>query len=330
MQAQRVTAVGVFEDRQHAQRAVEELRRVGFREDQIGIAGRDGGAATTSEATTTTGSNVGIGAAAGAGTGAAVGLLWGIAVVAGLLPAIGPAIAGGTLAALLSSAAGGAAAAGVIGALIGLGIPEEEAKYYEGEFHAGRTIVTVKADGRYDEAVAILRRHNGYDYSSAQSRTATSTTTATAATRTAAAPSSATGYATGAAAGARAGKVVQAKEEHFDVRKQPVETGEVQVRKEVHTEHKTVQVPVMKEEIVIERHAVPGHPAASSDIKAGEEIRVPVREEQVHVEKHPVVTEEVVVGKRQVQDTEQVSGTVRKEEIKVEKKGDVDVKEKRR
>jgi len=31
-----------------------------------------------------------------------------------------------------------------------------------------------------------------------------------------------------------------------------------------------------------------------------------------------------------VTDTEQVSGTVRKEEVKVEKKGDVDVKDKRR
>jgi len=55
-----------------------------------------------------------------------------------------------------------------------------------------------------------------------------------------------------------------------------------------------------------------------------------VREEQVHVEKRPVVKEEVTIGKRQVQDTEKVSGTIRKEEIKVDKKGDVDVREKRR
>jgi len=123
-------------------------------------------------------------------------------------------------------------------------------------------------------------------------------------------------------------QVVQAHEEQLQVHKQPVQTGEVKIRKEVHTEQKTLQVPVKKEEIVVERHAVSGKRAASSDINATEEIRIPVSEEQVHLEKNTVVTEEVAVGKQQVQDTEQVSGSVRKEKIKVEKQGDVDVKEK--
>jgi len=56
-------------------------------------------------------------------------------------------------------------------------------------------------------------------------------------------------------------------------------------------------------------------------------VRIPVREEQVHVEKQPVVKEEVNVSKRQVQDTQRVSGEVRKEDIRVEKSGDVNVKE---
>jgi uncharacterized protein (TIGR02271 family) len=110
------------------------------------------------------------------------------------------------------------------------------------------------------------------------------------------------------------------------VHKQPVQAGEVTVRKEVHTEHKTVEVPVEKEEVVIERRPVAGGKVSSTDIKAGEQIRVPVKEEQVHVEKQPVVKEEVTVGKRTVQDTKRISGTVRKEEVKVEKKGDVDVR----
>jgi hypothetical protein len=50
---------------------------------------------------------------------------------AGVLPAIGPVIAGGLLAAVAASAAAGAAAGGIVGALIGLGIPEEEARYSE-------------------------------------------------------------------------------------------------------------------------------------------------------------------------------------------------------
>jgi uncharacterized protein (TIGR02271 family) len=303
---QRTVAVGVFSDTQSAQRAVNELRRLGFREDQIGVAARDAEAVRGGTEVSDKGSKAATGAATGAAAGAGLGALWGMGILAGVLPAIGPAIAGGTLAAILSSAAAGAAVAGVAGALIGLGLSEEEARYYEGEFKAGRTVVTVKADGRYDEAIATLRQFGGYDISTRQ----TAQSAAVRATTT----------------GGQAGKTVQVKEEQLKVHKQPVQTGEVTVRKEVHTEHKTVQVPVEKEEVVIERRPVAGGKVSATDIKAGEQIRVPVREEQVHVEKQAVVKEEVTIGKRTVHDTEQVGATVRKEEVKVEKKGDVDVR----
>jgi len=327
----RTTAVGVFTDRQRAQQAVNDLRKAGFREDQIGIAGRDGESVSGAHEVQGTGNNAAVGATAGVATGAGVGALWGMGIIAGLLPAIGPAIAGGTLMAILSSAAAGAAAAGLVGGLIGMGIPEEEANYYDSEFQAGRIIVTVNSDGRYDEAVAILHRYQAYDFS-------TRNNAATSATSAASSATSSTTAATGAkgtqstTAGRTAGNVVQAKEERLHPHKESVETGEVTVRKEVHTEQKNIQVPVTKEEVVIERHAVAGGKASttSGDIKAGEEIRIPVREEQVHLEKETVVKEEVAVGKRKVQGTEDVSGTVRKEEIKVEKKGDVDVKDERR
>jgi uncharacterized protein (TIGR02271 family) len=298
MQTHRSTIVGVFEDRQQAQRAVDELRRAHFREDQIGVVARDGSGATTA-AHEETGSHAGAGAAAGAATGAGVGALWALGIAAGMLPAIGPVIAGGLLASVLASAAGGLVAGGIVGALIGLGIPEEEARYYEGEFKAGRTIATVKADGRYDEAWAILRRYGAYDQA---------TNRATAGART-------------------EGQTFQVREEELHARKQPVQTGEVRVHKEVHTEHRTLDVPVQREEVVLERHPVSGHQTAGSAIRAGEEIRIPVREEQVHVEKTPVVKEEVTVGKRKVQDTQTVSGEVRKEQVKVEREGEANVRD---
>ena len=236
--------------------------------------------------------------------------------MAGVIPVIGPVIAGGTLAVILANAAGGAAIGGLLGALTGAGIPEEEARYYQGEFEAGRTLVTVTADGRYDEAVVILRRHGAYDMQTAASRT--SGTTATAAT-TARSTTAGTAPTAGTVEG---GQTVQVKEEELEARKQPMETGEVKVRKEVHTEHKSMDVPVQREEVVVERHAPTGR-GATSDIKEGEEIRVPVTEEQVAVEKKPVVKEEVTVGKRVVQDTKRVGGEVRKEEVRVEREGDV-------
>jgi hypothetical protein len=155
---QRTTAVGAFRNQEQAQRAVQELRQRGFAEDQIGVARRyqesESGAMPES-----TESHAGTGAATGAAAGVGVGALWGIGVIAGALPAIGPAIAGGALAAVLSSAVAGGAAAGIAGALIGLGIPKDEAEYYENEFKEGRTIVTVDAGTRYDEAVDILESH---------------------------------------------------------------------------------------------------------------------------------------------------------------------------
>jgi hypothetical protein len=158
---QRSTVVGVFEERALAERAADALRQAGFSDDDIGFAVRDGAResiVTEDEET----SNAGEGAVAGMVTG---GLLGGVAAAAVslLIPGIGPVLGGGLLAATLSGAAAGAAAGGLLGALTGLGVSEEEARYYESEFQAGRTILTVRADGRTDEAVTIMRRHGGYD-----------------------------------------------------------------------------------------------------------------------------------------------------------------------
>lgn len=303
------TVVGVFENRGQADRAVDDLRRAGFRENQIGVVARDSEGTTMTDHEEDSGTLAEEGAVAGAIAGAGVGGLIGLGVLAGVIPILGPAIAAGTLGTILLNAAGGAAIAGVAGALVGLGIPEEEARFYEGELSSGRYLVTVQADGRHDEAWAILQRHGGYNRHNV--RTGAATTTAS--TRTPVLGTQATG-----------GQTMQLHEEHLRATKQPVETGEVRLRKEVVTEHQTFEVPVQREEVVIERRPVSGS-ACSSDIKAGEEIRIPVKEEQVNVQKETVLKEEVSVGKRKVQDTKQVSGTVRKEEVRVEREGDVDV-----
>jgi hypothetical protein len=152
--------VGVFDSNGQAQAALRELRDSGFTEEQIGLAARD---ETRVEEGGTKESKAPEGAGAGLAAGAGVGALWGLGVVAGMIPAIGPVIAGGVLASVLASAAGGAVVGGVAGALIGLGIPESEAKRYEEEFKAGRTIVTVRDQVRHAEASAILERHGAHD-----------------------------------------------------------------------------------------------------------------------------------------------------------------------
>ena len=148
----RSIAVGVFADRRHAQAAVRELKDAGFREDQIGVIAQHTEESPAGAVTEEHGSHVVEGAVTGVVAGAGVGALWCLGIVTLGIPAIGPVIAGGVFAAILASAAGGAVIAGIAGALIGLGIPEEEAHYYEGEFKSGRTLVTVKDENRYDKA----------------------------------------------------------------------------------------------------------------------------------------------------------------------------------
>lgn len=153
------TVIGVFDYLADARAAVEDLRRAGFADKQIGFIGPDRRAA---EKPKDPESNVEEGAGIGAAVGAAAAGVAGLAVAAGLLTPIGPAIAGGALIAWLAGLGAGAAAGAAIGSLIGLGIPEEDARWYESELKAGRTLVTVQhADERSDEARELIRDRNG-------------------------------------------------------------------------------------------------------------------------------------------------------------------------
>jgi hypothetical protein len=154
------TTVGVFTTRDAADRAVADLKRAGYRDDQIGVVARDASGKTVK--TDGAGDNAGEGAAIGAAAGAGALALGSLAVSFGVIPVIGPILAVGPLAAALISAGAGAAAGGVAGALIGWGIPEADAKYYEGEVQAGRYLVTVDRGDQYD-ARGVFTRHGGYD-----------------------------------------------------------------------------------------------------------------------------------------------------------------------
>jgi hypothetical protein len=154
--------VGVFDERNDAELAARDLRAQGFKDEQIGYAWRDDAGKTQQ-----VGNKAGEMAASGAGTGVVLGGIIG-AGAALLIPGIGPVVSGGLLATALAGAATGAVAGGVAGgvsgALIGLGIPEVEAKYYGEQFKEGRTLMTVRADDRYNDASDIVRKRRGYDF----------------------------------------------------------------------------------------------------------------------------------------------------------------------
>jgi uncharacterized protein (TIGR02271 family) len=138
------------------------------------------------------------------------------------------------------------------------------------------------------------------------------------------------------------GAHVELVEEQLRARTRPVQTGEVTIRKEVVTETRTIEVPVRREELVIERHPVDRQPMDSGtqppdplveqlidrlrQMQSGETLRIPIIEEEVVVHKRPVVVEEITLGKRTIQETQAVSDTVRREQARMEEHGDVRVR----
>ena len=112
---------------------------------------------------------------------------------------------------------------------------------------------------------------------------------------------------------------LELREEQLDVSKERVQAGEVEVRKEVVEEQQKVNIPVTREEVYVERRDV-NETASGTDavMDDDETIRVPIMEEKVEVTKKPVVSEELVIGKREVTDTEQVVESVKHEEAHME------------
>jgi len=225
------------------------------------------------------------------------------------------AMAGGLLETLMSKFSGQGDGS-VFDALTEQGIPKDEIEYYQHEYERGSAIVTVQSYGRQQEASVILSRFGAYD---ARSR----------------------------AEYMQDARTIQLREEVLQPRKHPVEIGEVFIRKVVVTEERTITVPVMREELVIERRSIATDSVDASDqlsnrpdlpddqdrpigklveIGEGEVIRIPIRTEQVMIEKRPVVIEELVVGKRHIQETRRFSGTVQREVPHIEREGNVNIR----
>ena len=88
-----------------------------------------------------------------------MGLLAGVGALA--IPGLGPSIAAGPIMAALSGAAAGATAFGVVGALVGLGIPEYEAKAYEDRIKKGGYLVAVHVeDSKQGDVVRDIMKNN--------------------------------------------------------------------------------------------------------------------------------------------------------------------------
>lgn len=162
------TVLGVFRDREHADKAVDELREEGFDTKDISIIMKD----EDNKSEEDTGANVAGSAASGATTGGVIGGIAGLLIGLGAItiPGIGALLIGGPIAVALgltgaaattvSGAVTGALAGGLVGALVGLGVPEDEALEYEERVKEGAILIAVLTDEHDDHDVReILEEH---------------------------------------------------------------------------------------------------------------------------------------------------------------------------
>jgi uncharacterized protein (TIGR02271 family) len=120
-------------------------------------------------------------------------------------------------------------------------------------------------------------------------------------------------------------------EEELEIRRQRMSAGEVDIHKRVETEHVSTPVTTMREEAVVERRPISDATLQAGTARIeGDEIHVPLMEEEVVVEKRVVPKEELVVKKHMVQETETVEADLRKERVDVDRSGEANLRDERR
>jgi len=142
------TAVfGIYRDTVGLGGGLERLRSAGFRSTDISVLMPEnlGTKDFVHKKDTKAPEGATTGVVSGAVIGGALGWLVGIGALA--IPGLGPFIAAGPIMGLLAGAGAGGAVGGVAGALIGLGVPEYEAKRYEGRVKSGGILLSVHCDG---------------------------------------------------------------------------------------------------------------------------------------------------------------------------------------
>ena len=129
-----------------AEEAIDRLRQAGFIASDISFLYSDSDGTNTlfhvnstkaPEGTVAGGSAVGL-------VGGVTGFLVGMGALT--IPGIGPLVAAGPVMTALSGAAVGAAVGGLGGCLVGIGLPEYEAKLYAGKVSEGGMLIVVHCD----------------------------------------------------------------------------------------------------------------------------------------------------------------------------------------
>src|ERR1035441_10062857 len=169
MSGKKVGEFGIYSKRVAVQNAMDSLMRTGFPSSDISVLlpeSLGGRKDIGTEKATKAPEGAAAGVTAGGVIGGTLGLLAGVGLLA--IPGLGPFIAAGPIMAGLAGLGVGGAVGGVTGALIGAGIPEFEAKRYEGRLQKGGILLSVHCDTGEEikRAKEVLKSTGAEDVSS--------------------------------------------------------------------------------------------------------------------------------------------------------------------
>lgn len=169
MAGKNIAVFGIYQNQASAEAAIDNLRSAGFRNTDISVLFPDneGTKDLAVEKATKAPEGATTGGISGGIIGGALGWLAGIGALA--IPGIGPFIAAGPIVAVLTGVGVGGALGGLIGALTGLGIPEYEAKRFEGRIRKGGILLSVHCDNSdwVKRAKSMLEQTGAEDIASA-------------------------------------------------------------------------------------------------------------------------------------------------------------------
>jgi len=169
-----IAAFGLYRTQLQVEDAVDALKSGGFRNTDISVLLPEnvGSKELGHEKHTKAPEGATTGAASGAILGGALGWLVGIGALA--IPGIGPFLAAGPIVAALAGVGAVGTLGGVTGALVGSGLPEYEAKRYEGRIKHGGILLSIHCDSEdwVKRAKEILVRTGAEDVASASEASA--------------------------------------------------------------------------------------------------------------------------------------------------------------
>lgn len=113
---------------------------------------------------------------------------------------------------------------------------------------------------------------------------------------------------------------LQLREEQFGIHKKQLKTSEVTVHKEILREEKVITVPVIREELVIQKKTL--DPKSQGEINGcTDTIRIPISEERIDIKKNKITLEDVKIYKHQFQDIKSIEVKLKKEKLHVKTTG---------